>query len=206
MYGLNQEAIEALQRDMNSVGGDSVRDKHRGSNGKDSSPRSPGRSPVERSCKSHSASNDDFDDLLAFDLGRGSVRCGTSSLPNHSEQGDNNMPFEKGQSGNPGGRPKVVAEVKELARAHTGQAIETLVSIMSNPKSAPAARVSAANALLDRGYGKPPQHITGEGGPSYVVRLPEPCKTAEAWVASLGDLSVQKSLAVVHNKEPLVDS
>jgi hypothetical protein len=65
------------------------------------------------------------------------------------------------------------------------------VSIMTDPKSAPAARVSAANALLDRGYGKPPQHITGEGGPSYVVRLPEPCKTAEEWVASLGDRSTQ---------------
>ena len=96
-------------------------------------------------------------------------------------------PFKKGQSGNPGGRPKVVAEVKELARAHTGEAIQTLVSIMTNPKSAPAARVSAANALLDRGYGKPPQHITGEGGPQYVVRLPEPCKTVDEWVASLGD-------------------
>ena len=95
-------------------------------------------------------------------------------------------PFKKGQSGNPGGRPKVIAEVKELARAHTGEAIDTLVSIMSNPKAAPAARVSAANSLLDRGYGKPPQHITGEGGPSYVVRLPEPCKTAEEWLASLG--------------------
>ena len=74
------------------------------------------------------------------------------------------MPFKKGQSGNPGGRPKVVAEVKELARAHTGKAIETLVSIMDNPKAAPAARVSAANALLDRGYGKPPQHITARAG------------------------------------------
>ena len=98
---------------------------------------------------------------------------------------------------------------------HTGEAIETLVSIMTNPKSAPAARVSAANALLDRGYGKPPQHITGEGGPSYVMRLPEPCKTAEEWVASLGDRPAQtpsnvsigqQSLAAVHNKEPLIDN
>jgi len=40
-------------------------------------------------------------------------------------------PFQKGQSGNPGGRPKVVAEVKELAREHTAEAIETLVSIMT---------------------------------------------------------------------------
>ena len=38
-----------------------------------------------------------------------------------------------------GGRPKVVAEVKELARAHTGEAIETLLSITTNPKSSPAA-------------------------------------------------------------------
>jgi hypothetical protein len=105
-------------------------------------------------------------------------------------------PFEKGRSGNPGGRPKVVAEVKEFARAHTHEAIETLVSIMSNPKAAPAARVSAANALLDRGYGKPPQHITGEGGPSYVVRLPEPCKTAEEWLATVNKpMLVSQSLA-----------
>ena len=95
------------------------------------------------------------------------------------------MPFHKGQSGNPGGRPKVLAEVKELAREHTGEAIQTLVSIMTNPKSAPAARVSAANSLLDRGHGKPPQHITGEGGPSFVIRAPEPSKTAEEWEASL---------------------
>jgi Family of unknown function (DUF5681) len=92
-------------------------------------------------------------------------------------------PFKKGQSGNPGGRPKVIAEVKELARAHTGEAIETLVSIMSNPKAASAARVSAANALLDR------------GGPQYVVRPPEPCATVEEWVASVGDRPAQPRIA-----------
>ena len=72
--------------------------------------------------------------------------------------------LKKARAGNPGGRPKVVAEVRDLARAHTGKAVQTLVSIMTTPKSAPAVRVSDANALLDRGYGKPPQHITGEGG------------------------------------------
>ena len=97
-------------------------------------------------------------------------------------------PFQKGQSGDPGGRPKVVAEVKELAREHTAEAIHTLVSIMSHPKAAPAARVSAANALLDRGYGKPPQHqhITGEDGPRFAALLPEPCKTVEEWAAQCG--------------------
>src|SRR5262249_59370473 len=69
-----------------------------------------------------------------------------------SQQQGNSMtigkPFQKGQSGNPGGRPKVVAEVKELAREHAAEAIRTLVSIMTNSKSPPAARVSAANALL----------------------------------------------------------
>ena len=101
------------------------------------------------------------------------------------------MPFEKGQSGNPGGRPKVVAEVKELARAHTGEAIETLVSIMTNPKVCTSGESVCCKCTTRRGYGKPPQHITGEGGPSYVVRLPEPCKTAEEWVASLGDRPAQ---------------
>jgi hypothetical protein len=64
-------------------------------------------------------------------------------------------------------------------------AINALVSIMNNPKASDAARVSAANALLDRGYGKPQQHITGGDGVSYVARLPEVAKSAEEWLASV---------------------
>jgi uncharacterized protein DUF5681 len=113
-------------------------------------------------------------------------------------------PFKKGQSGNPGGRPKVVAEVRELARAHTGEAIETLVSIMSNPKCAPASRVSAANALLDRGYGKPPQHITGEVAASYVARLPTPCVDVTEWTKSL-DISTPLAHPTQAIPKPLDD-
>ncbi len=74
--------------------------------------------------------------------------------------------FGKGKSGNPGGRPKEVAEVRELAKAYTPEAINTLAEIMRNKKTPPAARVSAANALLDRGYGRPGQAValTGKDG------------------------------------------
>lgn len=66
--------------------------------------------------------------------------------------------FRKGQSGNPTGRPKIIAEVRDLARAHTEDAIKALVRIVTSGESE-AARVSAAQALLDRGWGKPSQSI-----------------------------------------------
>src|SRR5262245_50066763 len=73
------------------------------------------------------------------------------------------MPFKKGTSGNPGGRPKVVGEVQTLARQHSTEAINTLREIMRDKKAPPAARGYAANSLLDRGYGKPSQTITSGG-------------------------------------------
>lgn len=69
--------------------------------------------------------------------------------------------FKKGQSGNPGGRPKTVGHVRELAQAQTEIAVGTLVEIAKSKKAPPAARVSAATALLDRGYGKPSQPVGG---------------------------------------------
>jgi hypothetical protein len=71
-------------------------------------------------------------------------------------------PFQKGQSGNPGGRPRIPEDVKELARGYSVEAIETLATIMKDVGQSGSARVSAASTILDRGYGKAPQHITTE--------------------------------------------
>jgi hypothetical protein len=65
------------------------------------------------------------------------------------------MPFQKGQSGNPGGRPKALAEIQDAARAHSIAAVETLARIASDTSAPPAAQVAAANAILDRGWGRP---------------------------------------------------
>jgi hypothetical protein len=44
--------------------------------------------------------------------------------------------------------------LSELAKAHTEEALNTLLDVARNGRT-DAARVSAANAILDRGYGKP---------------------------------------------------
>ncbi len=67
--------------------------------------------------------------------------------------------WKKGESGNPGGMPKGMGEVKKLARQYTADAIKCLVDIMSDNDKPSASRVSAATALLDRGYGRPVQQL-----------------------------------------------
>ena len=68
-------------------------------------------------------------------------------------------PFRPGVSGNPGGRPKELREVTELARSQTTDAIKTLVAAMNTDSAPWAARIAAANAILDRGWGRTKESV-----------------------------------------------
>jgi hypothetical protein len=71
--------------------------------------------------------------------------------------------FLKGHSGNPGGRPTVDV-VRQLARDAGPAAIARLVRALKSKDE--RVGIAAAVALLDRGFGRPAQTITGpDGGP-----------------------------------------
>ena len=70
-----------------------------------------------------------------------------------------------------------IREAQGHARTHTDDAIAMLAKMMHDPKAPAAARVAAASALLDRGWGQPtqPAEITGADGaalfPSLAVTI-----------------------------------
>ena len=51
----------------------------------------------------------------------------------------------------------------KLARSYTSEAIDTLVELMRHAKD-DRVRGTAAQALLDRGWGKPKVEVVSEGG------------------------------------------
>jgi hypothetical protein len=71
--------------------------------------------------------------------------------------------FKPEVSGNPGGRPKraetIEADVKAAARERMQDPLDTRAAVTTDSKALPAARVSAATAMLARGWGKPKEQV-----------------------------------------------
>jgi len=65
---------------------------------------------------------------------------------------------------------RALTDIRSLARSHTDMALRTLAGIAEQGDAPPAARVAAATALLDRGWGKPTQPIAGDEDNPLVIQ------------------------------------
>ena len=70
--------------------------------------------------------------------------------------------FVKGQSGNPGGRPKLTQDELDaltMAKQFAPDAIRALHEIATSKTASDKARVTAAEAIINRVYGKPKETV-----------------------------------------------
>ena len=68
-------------------------------------------------------------------------------------------------------RKKIATSLRSLARGHTELCIKVLAGIVSQEAVPPAARVSAAGILLDRGWGRAMQPVADEDGKEIRVTI-----------------------------------
>lgn len=96
---------------------------------------------------------------------------------------------------NPKGRPPIIRDLKEAAKAHTRQALNTLVSVMNDSEAPQASRITAAVALLDRGWGKPQQNIEAK------IEATDMAKTAATVLLDLSRRARESKLQDLKDKE-----
>lgn len=100
-------------------------------------------------------------------------------------------PFVKGNSPNPGGKPKVLAELRALCREYTEDAIAGIVHLATTSEN-DQVRLGAWREILDRGYGRPVQPLTTESE-AELSRLTsaELARRAEAAAARVRELEAK---------------
>ena len=98
----------------------------------------------------------------AEQTGQGRKLPPTAWKPGQSGNPAPRSAWKPGQSGNPAGRPKPEVDIAALARKHGPRCIEVAARLLASKDE--KMRLAAAIALLDRGWGRPAQAITGENG------------------------------------------
>jgi len=63
--------------------------------------------------------------------------------------------FQPGQSGNPSGRPRQRVDFDRAARRQAKASLRTMIVLRDDEKASKAVRLDAAQAILDRAWGKP---------------------------------------------------
>jgi len=83
-------------------------------------------------------------------------------MPRGNPRGNpqNLKPFKKGQSGNPGGKPKALIALREVCREMAPDMLSRIRQIAETAE--PRVALEAARELLDRGFGKP---VVGDTDP-----------------------------------------
>lgn len=83
--------------------------------------------------------------------------------------------FVKGQSGNPGGRPRGAAEMARLIRKATNDGaslVKHAVKVWRDPKASERSRAWAHEWLTDRGFGRAVQSVDLNVGGEIEVSVP----------------------------------
>jgi hypothetical protein len=84
----------------------------------------------------------------------------------------------------PGAVSKAKRELAEMAKDHAQKALAVLAEIMETGES-DAARVSAANSILDRGYGRPFQALHHAGHDGEALPSIDPTKLSQSAMREL---------------------
>ena len=105
-------------------------------------------------------------------------------------------PFQKGVSGNPKGRPRIVTDIRALAKQHGKEAFTKVLELLKSED--PRVAFSAAQEVLNRGYGKPAQSVDVKIEPKELADLTDAELAGIATGSSLGTSEEEDGPQVTH--------